>query len=55
MFSLVQLIGTDPEHDVPSDDDVEEELHMGQERMEEDEELRLHVLGCKTYFTKFNP
>ena len=41
----------------PADDDsqVDDSFHMGAERLEDDEELRLHILGVKNFFGKYRP
>lgn len=41
----------------PADDDSEadDSFHMGAERLEDDEELRLHILGVKNFFGKYWP
>ena len=49
--------GTEPDMENPDDSDgsEDESFHVGGERLEDDEELRLHILGVNTYFTKFKP
>lgn len=38
-----------------TDDEADDSIHVGPERLEEDEELRLHILGVKSFFTKLRP
>lgn len=44
------------ECDESDDSDAEGDVfHIGSERLEEDEELRLYILGVKSFWTKFMP
>ena len=44
--------GKDVGHLDETDDEADDSFHVGPERLEEDEELRLHILGVKSFFTK---
>jgi hypothetical protein len=44
--------GKDVVHRDETDDEADDSFHVGSERLEEDEELRLHILGVKSFFTK---